>query len=122
MPDHSKCKQHLQKRGRKKIEFDIERVHQLGFGAASFEDMAAEFDCSVDTIRDRMREKDSEFSKAYKKGKAKGNFAIRQAQMQNALNGNSTIQIWLGKQRLEQTDNRDINQEEKDTVIVNITH
>lgn len=48
------------------------------------------------------------FTAAHKKFTAKGNYNIRKAQYNAALNGNGAILIWLGKQYLNQRDNPEI--------------
>lgn len=68
------------------------------------EEIAAFFNCSTDTIG-RRKKHDPDFAEAYKKGFALGKVSLRRAQFKNAVeNQNSTIQIWLGKQWLGQTD------------------
>lgn len=39
---------------------------------------------------------------------AKGNDLLRQAQFKSALGGNTAMQIWLGKQRLDQREKQEI--------------
>jgi hypothetical protein len=47
------------------------------------------------------------FSAFYQEKWQKGNDLLHQSQFKNALKGNATIQIWLGKQRLNQKDNNE---------------
>lgn len=46
---------------------------------------------------------------AYQTGRAMGRVSLRRAQFRNAENGNTTMQIWLGKQYLEQSDHQNVN-------------
>jgi len=57
----------------------------------------------------QRRKKDSAaFLSAVEKGAATGRTSLRQAQFKLALAGNATMQIWLGKQLLGQTDKTDL--------------
>lgn len=47
---------------------------------------------------------DEPYEDAYERYTAKGKVDLRRAQYQTALEGNTTMQIWLGKQMLGQTD------------------
>ena len=61
----------------------------------------AEFcSCSVDTLTNR-------FSDILAKSRAGLKVKLRRAQMKLALSGNATMQIWLGKQILNQSDKND---------------
>jgi len=91
-------------KGRPKMEFDLQRVEDFGYFKATFSTMASLLDCSVDTIRRNMRNTENDFSKAYQKGFANAKMALSEAQWKNALSGNVTMQIWLGRNYLGQTD------------------
>ena len=65
------------------------------------EEMAAWFGITRETL---VRRKKGDILDAIERGKAKGRASLRRAQFQNALNGNATMQIWLGKQLLGQRD------------------
>lgn len=66
--------------------------------------MAAIYECSVDTIRRRMQDEESEFCRAYKRGLSRTKTRISEAQINYALMGNATLLIWLGKNLLGQSD------------------
>jgi len=95
------------RKGRPKIEFDLEQVERLAMLQCTYEELAAFFDCSVDTIGRRM-EDDPDFCGAYKRGLEKGKMSLRRYQWRAAESGNVTMLIWLGKQHLGQTDKQDI--------------
>jgi len=85
-------------------------------------DIAGFFDVSEDTVETWCKKNydGDTFSAVYKKKSAKGNVSLRQAQLKSALNGNVTMQVWLGKQHLGQKEYADItNTEEQRIVIVN---
>jgi len=48
------------------------------------------------------------FADYYKRRQGKGHVSLRRSQVQNALNGSTTMQIWLGKQWLGQSDKQEI--------------
>ena len=68
-------------------------------------EIAASFDMHPETFYDRVKKEFgtgfTEYS-SQKKNKGKGN--LRLAQLKNALEGNTTLQIWLGKNWLSQRD------------------
>ncbi len=63
-------------------------------------EIGAFFSVSADTIERR-------FAGELAKGRAKGKTKLRQLQWQAAEKGNVTMQIWLGKQLLNQKDTPD---------------
>ena len=73
---------------------------------------AARFGVHPETLYDSVkRETGIDFS-AYKREKqSSGEMLLKQAQFINAMQGNSTLQIWLGKQMLGQKDNPDAEHE-----------
>ena len=97
----------MAKRGRPKIEFDLEQVEKLAMLQCTYDELAAFFDCSKDTIINRMKD-DESFSAAYKNGLEKGKMSLRRMQWRAAESGNVTMLIWLGKQHLDQVDKQDV--------------
>jgi hypothetical protein len=67
------------------------------------EEIANYLDISVRTLL-----RDDEFCHIYKKGLDKGKMSIRRQQYKSAEDGNVTMQIWLGKQYLNQRDRSEI--------------
>jgi transcriptional regulator with XRE-family HTH domain len=78
-------------------------VEELGKIQSTQAELAAVLGCSVDTVKDRLK-CDPEFSAAYIKGLESGKASLRRLQWKAALGGNITMQIWLGKQYLAQSD------------------
>lgn len=67
------------------------------------------FDISEDTLNRRIQEKyDTNFAGHFAQKSGKGKISLRRAQFQKALSGNPTMQIWLGKQYLDQKDKQEI--------------
>jgi hypothetical protein len=82
-------------RPRKKI--DPDQVRQLAAIGCSQSEIGSILKCSVDTLKRR-------FADAIKDGELEGNASLKRMQWIAAKNGNVTMQIWLGKQRLGQSD------------------
>ena len=57
------------------------------------------------------------FSYTYKKYSANGKMSLRRAQWRSALNGNTTMLVWLGKQELGQRDIKNTNQENEQSRV-----
>ncbi len=71
----------------------------------TLKEIAHIFNCSEDTIQNRVKEQwGMTFSAYYEQKSADGRAALRRAQMKSAISGNATMQIWLGKQMLGQKD------------------
>lgn len=82
--------------------FDARQVEIFGMYRATQETMAEYYGVSIDTIARRMKDQDSDFCKAYKKGSGLCLMRLREAQVKKALTGDSTMLIWLGKVLLGQ--------------------
>lgn len=66
-------------------------------------EIAEFFGVSEDTVETWCKNTYNEtFSEVYKKKCSKGNISLRRLQMKSAEKGNVTMQIWLGKQHLNQ--------------------
>lgn len=94
------------KRGRPRLEFtgaQEEQIAELAFNG-----------CHIKTIAQLMEVDDktilAHFSTLIQKKRAEGRTALRRKQMQLALAGDNTMLIWLGKQRLDQSDKKQIEQ------------
>lgn len=87
------------------IEIDQEEFEKLCAIQTTLEELSAWFKCSVDTI-ERWCEKTYKmgFAEVYRQKRGTGKVSLRRAQFQNALKGNTVMQIWLGKQYLAQAD------------------
>jgi hypothetical protein len=91
--------------GRPRLQFDLHLVEDLGKIQSTHSELAAVLNASVATVERRLRD-DPEFREAYEKGLEHGKSSLRRIQWKNALSGNTTMQIWLGKQYLGQQDRR----------------
>ena len=82
---------------------DLRQVEELARIGCTDEDMAAVLGVSVDTIQRRKRSS-AEFRGVIEKGRASLRNSLRRLQVKKALEGNTTLLIWLGKQLLGQSD------------------
>ena len=87
---------------RKKIEIDPEMVRGLARIGATWDEIAGILGIARTTLAVRMREK--KFRDAYEQGVAEGDVSIRRAQYDSAMRGKTGMLVWLGKNRLNQTD------------------
>lgn len=78
------------------------QVYKLAQKRWTVKEIAAFFDCAVNTITSR-------FETIILKGHENYNTRLREAQTRSAMNGNVTMQIWLGKQYLDQVDKVNTN-------------
>ena len=91
--------------GRPRIELDPKQAKIFGYFRATYDTMAEQIGCHVDTIRAAMQKEDSEFFKAYKKGFSGMKMKLSEAQVKTAIEEhNPTLLVWLGKQYLNQKD------------------
>lgn len=71
-------------------------------------EIAPHFDLHPDTFyRKCEKEHNIGFTEYRAQKVQKGDSLLRAAQFKNALSGNTSMQIWLGKQRLDQRDKTD---------------
>lgn len=106
--------------GRPPIELDPKEFYGLGKIGATFDEMAAVFGCSVDTVRRRMRDENDEFCKAYQAGLSEMKRSLRRKQIDIAEDGNVPMLIHLGKHHLGQIDKAEIKSEHTGDATVNL--
>lgn len=85
-------------RGLRKKIVTPEDVYKLAALGCTDSEIARWFDLAETTLK-------SNFSEIMAKGREDVKMALRQAQLKLALSGNATMQIWLGKNILGQSDN-----------------
>lgn len=95
----------------KKNNIDGEQVAKLAERFWTKTEIAAFFNVSERTIRDN-------FADIFIKGRELGKAKLRDYQLKSVAKGNVTMQIWLGKQYLGQTDQpQELNDNSETTVI-----
>lgn len=105
--------------GRPPIEINWDEFEKLMHIQATAEECAGWFDCSIDTLENKIYEKYGYNFSEYKNQKgAKGKISLRRKQFQVALSGNVPMMIFLGKNQLNQSDKLDQNTTAKHEVNV----
>ncbi len=83
---------------------DWGHIEKLCSLMATEKEIAGFLDVSVDTLSWRIKETYGQtFAEYFEQKKIGAQIALRRAQWQSAMNGNVTMQIWLGKQYLGQS-------------------
>lgn len=91
--------------GRPPIPINWEEFDKLCALQCLQTEIAAWFNCTVDTLENRVKsEKGMGYSEYYHQKADKGKIALRRVQWQLALKGDKTMLIWLGKQCLGQSE------------------
>jgi hypothetical protein len=85
--------------GRKPAKIDLDELEKLFALHATDQEIAAWFGVSTRTIESRRRM--PKFGAPMARGRAKGQIAVRRAQMKLLEAGNCMLAVWLGKQLLE---------------------
>lgn len=85
--------------GRPLKPVDKEQIYKLAQLWCTMEEISAHVSVSVDTL-------ERQYADIIKKGKEEGKASLRRMQWRSALDGNVTMQIWLGKNILKQTDSQ----------------
>lgn len=94
--------------GRPELEIDWEKADDLLMKGCNGVQVAAYFDVHPDTLYNRcVSEKGTNFSDYSQKLRQKGNTFLHQKQYEVAQEGNTTMLVWLGKQRLDQKENKE---------------
>lgn len=99
----------MAKRGPKIIQIDWQEFDKLCYMQCTATEIAAWFNCSVDTIERRVEEAHGvKFAEYFAEKKQHGRISLRRAQFQAAtVKGNTSMMIWLGKQYLDQKDKQE---------------
>lgn len=95
--------------GRPKAIIDWDRVGEMFEADCSVEGVAATIGVHRDVLYKRCKvDLKTELTTLKQEKKAKGDLMLREVQQRTALGGNVTMQIWLGKQRLGQSDKSEV--------------
>ncbi len=91
--------------GRPKKEIDYDILENLMQIQCTQSEICSVFNITDKTLLSKIKEhygEDMDFMELYKIHSEKGKTSLRRAQYKVALNGNTTMLIWLGKQYLGQ--------------------
>ena len=90
---------------RPRIEIDWKEFDKLCALQCTLDEFANHFECSVDTIeRAVLRDHKQSFAEYFKVKRGRGKLSLRRRQFQKAMDGDTAMLIFLGKQWLDQTD------------------
>jgi hypothetical protein len=95
--------------GRPKFQINYKTVEGMAAIMCTQMEIASVLGCSVDTLQ-----RDKKFREIYKQGQDKGRSSLRRLQWDNAQQGNVTMQIWLGKNMLQQSDRAELRPDDED--------
>lgn len=100
---------------RPKIKIDFDMVKKLCAIQCTGQEIADVLDVSYDTLERRVKEVyQISFADYIKKHSANGKMSLRRKQHEVAMNGNTTMLVWLGKQYLGQTDKQIVDNTSSD--------
>jgi hypothetical protein len=81
----------------KHYKLDRDLIFKLSTLHCTYKEIASVVGTSVSTLEKR-------YSGIIEKGRSEGKKSLRRAQMEKALNGDTRMLIWMGKQYLDQKD------------------
>jgi AraC-like DNA-binding protein len=103
--------------GRPRVEIDMDTLRQLVMIQCTATECASVLGVSVDTIDRRLKEEfGMNFAEFFEKHSGEGKASLRRMQWKSAKDGNVTMQIWLGKQLLEQRDKHAVTGDNGDPI------
>ena len=111
------------KAGRKKIFIDWEKVDNYLMSGSNGVQVSAMLGIHYNTLVNKCKEeKKCDFSEYLQQKKEKGNNLLKAMQYKLAMNGDRGMLIWLGKNRLDQSDKKEIKQHNTGSLInINMT-
>ena len=96
----------------------LKTIKQLASIQCTDEEIASVMSCSVDLLTNKNNKE--AFYQAKADGARSGRASLRRMQWKTAEGGNSTMQIWLGKQYLNQKDKQDVVVDTEQDFVFNI--
>ena len=105
------------KGGRPKSEIDFGVVERLAGIDCTEPEISAVLGISYSTWK-RHKKADPQLSEAVIRGRYIGKMSLRRLQWETAQGGNPAMQIWLGKQRLGQSDKQQIEQHQVEQLVI----
>ena len=104
--------------GRKKFIIDWAKVDNALMAGSNGVQVAAMLGISFDTLSRRTNEdKNADFAEYMRQKREKGNNLLKAMQYRLAMDGDRGMLIWLGKNRLDQSDKKEIKQQNTGSLI-----
>ena len=104
--------------GRKKVVIDWERVDKSLRAGSNGVQVAAMLGIHFDTLSNHCKEEHkTDFSDYLRQKREKGNNLLKAMQYRLAMDGDRGMLIWLGKNRLDQSDKKEIKQQNTGSLI-----
>ena len=109
--------------GRKKLKIDWDRVDRSLIAGSNGVQVAAMLGVHPETLYDKcLQEKKVYFSDYMQQKRQEGNDILLGKQFELASGGDKMMLIWLGKNRLDQSDKKEIKQQNTGSLInINMT-
>lgn len=99
----------MAKMGRPRKDFNKELFEELCSIQCTEKEIAAVLKMDIDTMNKRVKEiYGHTFSDVFAEKREGGKSSVRRRQYQKALDGDTTMLIWLGKNMLDQKDKQEI--------------
>ncbi len=109
--------------GRPKKHIDYDTLAKLCSILCTGEECAGILGLTYETLNIKLKEEGhGGFQEYYKRYSAEGKASLRRLQWKSANNGNVTMQIWLGKQILDQSDKKETAITGKDGGAIGVEH
>ena len=99
-------------------EKGMETIEKLASIQCIDEEIADVLDTCVDTLLNKNNKE--KFKEAKQKGQSKGRVSLRRMQWKSAEGGNVTMQIWLGKQYLNQKEQQEVSNNNDTNMVIEI--
>lgn len=113
----------MAKAGRPKAIIDWNKVGQMCEAGCTAVGIAATFGIDESTLwKACERDNKVNFSEFSQQKKAKGDELLRMKQFSTAMSGNVTMQIWLGKQRLSQSEKQEISGKDGNELVFKVVY
>jgi hypothetical protein len=110
------------KGGRPKKNIDLEQLDKLIGLQCTGEEVASYFSIDYDTLNRIVQDTyNMSYSEYFQIKRGVGKASLRRIQYQSAMEGNVTMQIWLGKNWLGQSDKQEITHAGNQVIKVNLT-
>ena len=111
----------MTKPGRPKADIDWQTVGKLLEAGCAGTDIASQLGIGVDTLERRCRTDNKvTFSAFSQQKRMSGDNLLRAAQYKTAMEGNTTMLIWLGKQRLGQSDKNELTGKDGERIVIEV--